>query len=99
MHHGICAFQIIRVGGCVEDVGFLPCYVFRPVGGGGVGGDGGPVGFAGATDGCYGPVACDGGFADAGAEEAVAAGYDEALFCWGGGHCGRNGYLSRVNLF
>lgn len=52
-----------------------------------MGGYAGPGGLARAGDAGYGPAAGDGGFADAGAEEAIAAG-DEEFFCGSGGFWG-----------
>lgn len=61
-----------------------------------MGGDGRPVGLAGAADAGHVPVARDGGFADAAAEEAVAATDDEFLLRrgrWGGHVSGEVGGL------
>jgi hypothetical protein len=46
---GVGVAEVGRVGFWVEDVGGAPGHRGRPRRGGGVRGDGGPVGFAGST--------------------------------------------------
>ena len=45
----LAAFKVAFVGVGVQYVGASPCHLFRPRRGGLMGGDGGPVWFAGAT--------------------------------------------------